>query len=255
MGNSKILGAERIVKHFGGVKALDDVSLSISQEEVLGLIGPNGAGKTTLFNIISGFIKPDGGKVIFKGVDITSHPPHKIARMGMSRTFQNLRVFSEMSVIENIMVGADVLTSAGFFSNLFAFPSIWKSERESIEKAEYFLEEVGLQDFRNTPAGDLPFGKMRLVELARALVTEPELLLLDEIASGLNTSETLDLMELLFKVKEKHNLTILVVEHDMDFLMNLAERVVVLNFGRVIAEGSPDEIKKDPQVIAAYLGE
>ncbi len=255
MENLSLLRVEKVSKHFGGLKALNNVSFHLNEGESLGIIGPNGAGKTTLFNIISGHIPPDEGKVFLEEKDISNLPAYKIAALGVSRTFQNLQIFSEMTVLENVMTGRHLKYKSGFFSNFFALPGVWKEEKSISDDAFSLLEMVGLIDVAEEKAGDLPFGKMRLVELARALAIEPHLLLLDEIASGLNTRETLEFMELLGKIKEKLNLTLLIVEHDMDFIMAVCDRIVVLDFGEVIAEGPPEEVRKNPEVIKAYLGE
>ena len=255
MKNSPLLEVRKISKSFGGLQALKDVDFVLFQGESLGIIGPNGAGKTTLFNIIAGYFPPDNGNIIFKGEDITGLRAYKVARKGISRTFQNLQIFPEMSVLENVMTGRHHLYKSGFIENLLALPGVWREEKKIREEAEALLELVGLADLAKVPAGDLPFGKMRLVELARALATEPVLLLLDEAASGLNTRETLEFMELLNKIKEKFDLTLLIVEHDMDFIMEFCSRLVVLDFGEIIAEGAPEEVRKNPEVIKAYLGE
>ena len=250
-----VLEVKGVSKSFGGITALKDISLSVYEGESLGIIGPNGAGKTTLFNVISGFIAPDSGGVVFRGENITFFPSYRIAEKGISRTFQNLQVFFDLTVLENIMVGMDKVKRAGFFQNLFALPAAWKTERITVDEAYAIAKEVGLGDLANVRAGDLPFGKARLVELARGIASSPDLLLLDEIASGLNSRETMELTEVLENLKKKYNLTLMVVEHDMDFIMGLCERIMVLNFGTLIAEGSPDDVRKNPEVISAYLGE
>ncbi len=255
MKNSPLLEIKKVSKNFGGLKALKDINFALYEGESLGVIGPNGAGKTTLFNIISGYFNPDSGSIVFRGSDITRLPAYKRAQIGISRTFQNLEIFADMSVLENVMTGMHHLHRGGFISNLLALPLVWKEEKEIREKSRFILDLVNLLDLADVRAGDLPFGKMRLVELARALAADPVLLLLDETASGLNTRETLEFMDLLNKIKDKFGLTLLIVEHDMDFIMEFCSRLVVLDFGEIIARGVPEEIRKNPAVIKAYLGE
>ena len=250
----KLLQVKKITKRFGGVKALSEVSFDVLKGEVIGIIGPNGAGKTTLFNIITGFVTPTSGVVLFKDINISKFNTDKIAKQGITRTFQNLSLFSNMSVLENIMVGTHSHYKSGFIASLIGAPWVLKENREIREKALGIAEEIGINDIINIKSGDLPLGKLRLVELARALAMSPEMLLLDEPASGLNTSETNNFNELLQKIKKKYNLTIVVVEHDMDFIMDFSNKIVVLNFGQIIDIDIPDKIQKNPKVIEAYLG-
>ncbi len=241
---SPILEVKDLVKRFGGLVALDHVSFSVYEREIVGLIGPNGAGKTTLFNCITGVYKPDEGKVIFRGFDVTGWPPHAIARLGMVRTFQIVKPFSEMTVKQNVMVGA-----------LFGkqTPRVDMDEAERI--AEEILEFLGLEDKADLPAGTLNIHEKKMLELARALAAKPDLLLLDEVLAGLTPAEVEHMLELIARIRDEKGVTIIMVEHLMHAVMNIAERVIVLNFGRKIAEGPPEAIVKNPQVIEAYLGD
>jgi len=250
-----MLKIESIWKTFGGITALMDVSFFVNKGEIKALIGPNGAGKTTLFNVISGVYKPDKGNIFFENLPITNLNSVKIARLGISRTFQNVELFGKMTVLENVMVGRHIKSRSGFFSSGLRIPNMVKEEREIKKVSEQILEYVGLKDKKDYLAGELPIGAQRILEIARALATEPKLLLLDEPASGLNDVETKELSLFIKKLRDEKDITVLLVEHDMSLVMNISENIVVLNFGEKIAEGSPYEIRNNKLVIDAYLGE
>ncbi len=248
-----LLEAKNIRRSFGGVVAVNDVSFKIHEGQIKAIIGPNGAGKTTLFNLISGVIRPDQGDVLFKGKPITGSKPHQIARRGISRTFQNVSLFLNMTVLENVMIGRHTRTHKGFFASALRLPGQPAEERAIKVAAMECLDFVGLKEAASLLASALPFGKRRMVELARAMATSPALLLLDEPASGLNTSETADLAKLILKIRDS-GITVLLVEHDMSLVMDISDDILVLNFGTPIADGSPTEVRNDPHVVAIYLG-
>ena len=250
-----MLSIKEIGKSFGGLVALRAVSLDVKQGDIKALIGPNGAGKTTLLNIVSGIHKPDTGEVFFMGEKIVHLSPSKIARKGISRTFQHVELFGNMTVLENIMVGRYAKTKAGFFSSGFKFPSITKEEEKIQRKSEEILEYINLGHRKDELASNLPIGEQRVLEIGRALATEPHLILLDEPAAGLNIKETRDLGEIIRKIREELKITIVLVEHDMELVMRISDSITVLNFGEVIADGAPLEIQKNREVIIAYLGE
>lgn len=244
-----------ISKSFGGLMALRDISLEVKQGEIKALIGPNGAGKTTLLNIISGIFQPDKGEVFFRDAGLVSLSSAKIARMGISRTFQHVELFGNMTVVENIMVGRYPKTKAGFFSSGFRLPYVVREEKEIQHRSEEILEYINLAGRKDETASNLPIGEQRILEIGRALATEPQLVLLDEPAAGLNIKETRDLGEIIRKIRNNLKITIVLVEHDMDLVMRISDSITVLNFGEVIADGTPLEIQKNPEVIVAYLGE
>jgi branched-chain amino acid transport system ATP-binding protein len=248
-----LLELEEISLAFGGLQALDQVSFAVAPGTVQAVIGPNGAGKTTLFNLITGFLSPQAGKVVFQGEEIQGRPPHQVAGMGIARTFQLVQLFDHMTVLENVMVGRHRLTRAGLLAGALRLP--WtKGEEKSIrERAYEELAFVGLGDRARQPAATLPLGLKRLLEIARALAAEPTLLLLDEPASGLDAAETERLQEMIQALRDR-GLTTLLVEHDMGLTMEIADRIAVLNYGQLIATGTPREVQKNPEVIAAYLG-
>jgi len=248
-----MLELARVSKRFGGLSVLQDVSFTVPEGKVFGLIGPNGAGKTTVFNLITGLIAPSGGTIRFKGQDLPGRQPHRITRLGLARTFQNIRIFKEMTLIENVIVGMHAHLGYGVPGWLLSLPGFRQQERKARERAHELLSWVGLDRKAGDIADNLSYGEQRKLELARALATEPKLLLLDEPVAGMNSGEKVELMAGITQITQR-GYTIFMIEHDMRFVMGLCERIAVLNFGRIIAEGSPDEIKNNPDVIEAYLG-
>ena len=238
---------------FGGVTALRGIDYTVPAGIIQAVIGPNGAGKTTLFHCISGMLKPTSGAVIFEGEPIDGLPPHQIAMRGISRTFQHVALFQHMTVLENVMLGRHPRTRSGFFSTGFRLPTMRREERRIVQAASEYLGFVGLSDSAHQPAGSLPLGRQKILEIARALATEPRLLLLDEPAGGLNMRETEDLGELIQRIRGE-GITVMLVEHDMNLIMDISDRVLVLHFGEYLASGSPSEIKDHSEVVEAYLG-
>lgn len=249
-----LLEINELSKHFGGVMAVNHVSFSVAEGEIFALIGPNGAGKTTVFNLISGMISPDKGAAKLKGKNLIGLRPYQIRALGMARTFQNLQLFTSLSALENVMVGSFLNGRKGFIQSLLRLPGVAGEEERVRQRALSSMEELGLGKDIDTPASALPFGKQRLLEIARVLSGSPELILLDEPAAGLNASETKQLAQYLKRLKEK-GFTLVLVEHDMDTVMEVADRILVLNFGTAIAEGTPEEIQRNAEVKKAYLGE
>ncbi len=243
-----------ISKNFGGLAALQEVSITVGRGTITSVIGPNGAGKTTLINVLSGFLKPDSGTIELNGAVITGRKAHAITRLGMARTFQTAQVFGQMSVLENVMVGCHARTRTGLAGAALRLPGVRAEERAVREKARGLLAMVGLAGQASMTAASIPIGSQRLLEIARALASQPAVLLLDEPAAGLNTQETRRLGELLLDIR-RQGITIMLVEHDMELVMDISDEIAVLNFGRSIARGTPAEIQASPDVIAVYLGE
>lgn len=250
-----LLQLDNLSKRFGGLVAVDQVSFEIHAGEIFGLIGPNGAGKTTLFNLITGLIPASSGRLQFENQRLNGLPPHRIAASGLARTFQNLRLFGELSAVENVQIGRHLLTRESLWASLGRSPQSRLAEQRTHEAALNLLELVGLGDLAQQPAQTLAYGDQRRLEIARALALEPKLLLLDEPAAGMNPSEKHDLSDLIRSIRQQFDLTVLLIEHHVPLVMGLCDRLAVLDFGRLIALGTPESVRQDPAVIAAYLGE
>ena len=240
---------------FGGLRAVDNVNIEINDGELIGLIGPNGAGKTTIFNLLTGVYKPTDGDISINGTSINKKTTPQIVTMGVARTFQNIRLFKQLSVLDNVKLALNNSMKYSTLSAIFRLPKFWKEEKEITDKALDLLDIFDMAEMANIVAGNLSYGQQRKLEIARALATSPKLLLLDEPAAGMNPNETKDLRQTISFIRKKFNITILLIEHDMDLVMGICERLYVLNFGKIIAQGLPEEIQNNKEVITAYLGE
>lgn len=257
---NKVLEVKNLSKNFGGLRALNDVDMFIDKGEIVALIGPNGAGKTTFFNCVTGIYVPTEGQVLAGKIEsehktLNGMNPHDITSFGLARTFQNIRLFPTMTVLENVMVGRHCRTQAGIISAIFRDKTSQIEEQDTVDRAYALLEEVGLEHLWKEEARNLPYGAQRRLEIARALATDPFLLFLDEPAAGMNPQETIELKSLILRLREKFTLSILLIEHDMGMVMSLSDRIYVMEYGSRIAHGTPDEIRNNPEVIRAYLGE
>ncbi|PKG24195.1 ABC transporter ATP-binding protein [Niallia nealsonii] len=255
MTNNPLLQVNKAGISFGGLKAVSEINMELHQGELIGLIGPNGAGKTTTFNLLTGVYTPTEGDIKFAGKRLNGLKPYQVTRSGISRTFQNIRLFNELSVLDNVKVAYHSLAKHSILSSIFRLPSHFTGEKEMEEKSLEFLKIFELDKYKDEKAKNLPYGQQRRLEIARALAAGPKLLLLDEPAAGMNPQETHELMELIAFIRNKFNLTILLIEHDMPLVMGICERIYVLDHGQLIAEGTPDVIRNHPKVIEAYLGE
>jgi branched-chain amino acid transport system ATP-binding protein len=253
-GNRYLLEVEQVSKAFNGLRAVDGYGLKLRPGEILGIIGPNGAGKTTVFNLLTGYIRPTAGTIHFSGEDITHRPPEKIAAMGIGRTFQNIRLFSSMTVLENVKAAQQLHDSDNLVTTLLTWPSFRAREARLAQESLEQLALFELADRADQPATSLPYGDQRRLEIVRALALRPRLLLLDEPTAGMSPHESMDVLQLIREIRDRYDLTIIIVEHNMPVIMQLSDRIQALNYGQIIAEGKPDEIRGNPDVIEAYLG-
>lgn len=250
-----MLEVQNLSMRFGGLLAVDQVSLDVREHEIVSIIGPNGAGKTTVFNCMSGFYRPTGGKILLDGKEIQGKPDYRISRLGLVRTFQHVRLFNRMTVVENLMVAQHRHLNTNLLSGLVATPNYLAREQKALDRATYWLERVGLLELANRDAGNLAYGQQRRLEIARCMVTEPRLLMLDEPAAGLNPAETRELNQLIVSLKEDYNVSVVLIEHDMSLVMDISDRINVISQGRPLASGTPEEVRNNDEVIKAYLGE
>ena len=249
-----ILDVRELGIDFGGLTAVDGFNLMIGRNEITGLIGPNGAGKTTVFNLLTNVYQPTRGSILIDGMPTAGKKTYQVNRMGVARTFQNIRLFKELSVIDNVKVGLHESMKYNLAASVFRLPNYWKEEKQTTERAMELLDIFHMTSLANTTAGSLPYGAQRRLEIMRALATGPKLLLLDEPAAGMNPSETAELTDTIRRIRDEFNIAVLLIEHDMSLVMGICEGIAVLNFGRIIAKGTPEEIRNNPQVIEAYLG-
>ena len=249
-----LLEMKNVVKQFGGLTAVSNMSFHVDKGEIFGVIGPNGAGKTTIFNLLTGVYQPTRGSVLVNGIDIKGMPVHRVNKLGIARTFQNIRLFTDMTVLDNVKVGLHNSMKCPFISSVLHLPGYFKAEKLANEKAMELLDFMGLAEHANEKAGSLPYGVQRRLEIVRALATNPSVILLDEPAAGMNPSETAELMHQIRRIRDTFHVAIFLIEHDMNLVMNVCEAIAVVNYGRIIAKGTPEEIQANPAVIEAYLG-
>ncbi|PID64019.1 MAG: high-affinity branched-chain amino acid ABC transporter ATP-binding protein LivG [Gammaproteobacteria bacterium] len=253
--NVDALTVKNLKMQFGGLVAVDNVNFNLQSGQIAAIIGPNGAGKTTIFNCISGFYTPTAGEVWLGDDEITGLPSHEVAKLGLMRTFQNIRLFKEMTVLENLLVAQHNQLNNKYIAGLLRLPSFKRAEERALHSAVQWLEIFGLREFSNREAGNLSYGQQRRLEIARCMITEPKILILDEPAAGLNPQETQELIDLIRLLRDEHRVSVVLIEHDMNLVMNISENILVVEYGRPIAEGSPEAIRNNPEVIKAYLGE
>ena len=253
-GTPPVLEARHLGIDFGGLTAVDDFNFIIGKTEIGGLIGPNGAGKTTIFNLLTNVYQPTRGKILINGVDTRGKKTYEVNRMGIARTFQNIRLFKALPVMDNVLIGMQGASGYPMGASILRLPVYWKQEKAAREKAMELLSIFGMESLANTPAGSLPYGAQRRLEIVRALATDPKVLLLDEPAAGMNPAETAELMENIRKIRDEFKIAVVLIEHDMNLVMGICEGIAVLNYGQIIAKGTPEEIRNNPLVIEAYLG-